>query len=92
NRNTRHCDIDHTLAWEHGGTTTPENLAHLCRWHHTLKHHGGWTVKQTSPGTLEWTSPHGNLITTQPPPGPHFSNPEADPEPNPKTVETPPPF
>ena len=45
NRDARWCDIDHTIAWEDGGTSTPDNLAHLCRGHHTIKHHGGWTVR-----------------------------------------------
>lgn len=32
------CDIDHGHDWAHGGTTCSENLHHLCRRHHTLKH------------------------------------------------------
>ncbi len=63
NRDARYTDIDHTIPWEDGGRTVPENLACLCRGHHTLKHHGGWTVKQTSPGVLEWTSPQGRVVT-----------------------------
>jgi len=35
----RRCDVDHTVAREHGGPTRIENLAHLCRRHHVLKHH-----------------------------------------------------
>ncbi|MFF2633465.1 HNH endonuclease, partial [Microbacterium sp. NPDC058021] len=35
------------------------NLAHLCKRHHTLKHHTAWTVTQHPDGTLEWTSPTG---------------------------------
>src|SRR5690606_28091243 len=35
--NAERCDIDHTIAWEHGGSTSPGNLAHLCRKHHTLR-------------------------------------------------------
>ena len=66
-RDARHCDIDHTVAWEHGGTTVPENLAVLCRGHHTLKHHSRWRVKQVTPGVLEWTSPLGRIIATESP-------------------------
>ncbi|MCH6229205.1 HNH endonuclease [Microbacterium sp. CFH 31415] len=40
------CEIDHTVAWEHGGATALDNLAPLCKGHHTLKHHGGWRVNQ----------------------------------------------
>jgi hypothetical protein len=60
------CDIDHTIAAEVGGPTEAGNLAHLCRGDHTLKHHGGWTVRQTEPGVLEWTSPNGYVHTDRP--------------------------
>jgi hypothetical protein len=59
-------DIDHTLAWEHDGKTKAENLALLCPGCHTLKHLPGWSVKQISPGVLEWTSPHGIVATDYP--------------------------
>jgi hypothetical protein len=91
NRDARWCDIDHTIAWADGGTSTPDNLAHLCRGHHTIKHHGGWTVRQTSPGMLEWTSPRGRTVTAHTaddasPPGPHF-HPERQ-----QSEHEPPPF
>ncbi len=35
------CDVDHTIDAAHGGETRTDNLAQLCRSHHTLKHHGG---------------------------------------------------
>lgn len=76
NRDARHCDIDHTIPWESGGRTVPENLAILCRGHHTLKHHDGWKVRQTAPGVLEWTTPLGRTIRSdgsdEGPPGPRF--------------------
>ena len=91
NRDARWCDIDHTIAWEDGGTSTPDNLAHLCRGHHTIKHHGGWSLRQTSPGVLEWTSPRGRTITVHTaddasPPGPQF-RPEGQ-----QSEHEPPPF
>ncbi len=67
------CDLDHTTAWETGGPSTPENLAHLCRAHHPLKHHGGWAVKQVTPGVLEWTSPTGRVVTDRPDTWPIFT-------------------
>ena len=30
--------LDHVLAWEHGGTSVPENLKNECGVHHRLKH------------------------------------------------------
>ena len=63
---TSRCDIDHTTAREHDGPTELTNLAHLCRRHHTLKHHSAWRVRQTPDGVLHWTSPTGREYPDQP--------------------------
>jgi hypothetical protein len=62
------CEIDHTIAWELGGTTSLLNLAPICKGHHIVKHHGGWTVRQVdgSGGALEWTSPSGRRYRVEP--------------------------
>ena len=60
------CDIDHSIAWEHGGHTSLGNLSPLCRGHHMVKHHGGWTVSQHDGGALEWISPSGRGYVVQP--------------------------
>lgn len=62
------CQIDHTVAWEHGGSTSLRNLAPLCQGHHTIKHHGGWIVRQVdgSGGALEWISPMGRRYVVAP--------------------------
>ncbi|WP_402463004.1 HNH endonuclease signature motif containing protein [Isoptericola aurantiacus] len=77
----RRADLDHTRAWADGGRTDADNLAHLCRHHHVLKHQSAWTVRtapRTPParggptgeppwgGTLEWTSPTGRRHLTTP--------------------------
>jgi len=62
----RRCDIDHTTAREHDGPTEVTNLAHLCRRHHTLKHHSAWRVRQTPDGVLHWTSPTGRSYPDRP--------------------------
>ncbi|NKE10228.1 DUF222 domain-containing protein [Kocuria subflava] len=53
------CDIDHTVAWEDGGHTDADNLSHLCRTHHRLKHQGSpfgsWAVEHS--GTPDRTTP-----------------------------------
>ncbi|WP_188668327.1 HNH endonuclease signature motif containing protein, partial [Tersicoccus solisilvae] len=46
-------DVDHVRAWVDAGTTVPENLAHLCRKHHVLKHHSGWSVTTGSGGEAD---------------------------------------
>ena len=49
-------DLDHTTAWADGGTTGADNLAHLCRHHHVLKHQAGWTARHRPPrGSLPGT-------------------------------------
>ncbi|WP_053352383.1 HNH endonuclease signature motif containing protein [Leucobacter musarum] len=61
------CDLDHTVDAALGGATATDNLAHLCRGHHTLKHHTGWLVEQRDGGDLLWTSPTGRKIPDRPP-------------------------
>ena len=60
------CDVDHTVAAAHDGSTDVRNLAHLCRRHHTLKHHSAWRVRQRGGGVLEWTSPTGHVVSDVP--------------------------
>ena len=67
-RPAKQCDLDHTTAWAHGGTTRATNLAHLCRHHHRLKHESRWTVTRQPTGTTTWTTPTGHTHTTDPPP------------------------
>ncbi|MBF4458625.1 HNH endonuclease signature motif containing protein [Pseudoclavibacter sp. VKM Ac-2867] len=60
------CDLDHTHAWEHGGTTSIDNLCGLCRGHHVMKHATAWTVRQLGGGVLEWRTPSGKSYTDRP--------------------------
>lgn len=60
------CQIDHSIAWEHGGSTALSNLGPLCQGHHTVKHRGGWAIRQLDGGAIEWTSPLGRRYVVQP--------------------------
>jgi hypothetical protein len=62
------CEIDHRIAWEHGGETRLENLNPFGKGHHIVKHHGGWTVRDVegSFGAVEWISPTGRRYIVQP--------------------------
>jgi len=63
----RHSDLDHTRDWAYAnGPTDHDNLAHLSRGHHMLKHHGGWSVQQTASGNINWTSFLGREYTVEP--------------------------
>ncbi|KXC05689.1 HNH endonuclease signature motif containing protein [Microbacterium hominis] len=66
-RPAHRCDHDHTTAAADGGPTAPDNLAHLCRRHHTVKHHTAWQVRHLGHGTLQWTSPTGRHYQDHPP-------------------------
>lgn len=69
-RPARTCDIDHTRDFQYGGATRADNLAHLCRHHHRLKHMTRWNVERDpgDPARLTWTSPTGHRSTDDPPP------------------------
>ena len=58
-RTARRCDCDHIEPSARAGPTCPCNLAALCRRHHRVKTHGGWTYTPIEPGTYLWTSHHG---------------------------------
>lgn len=59
-------DLDHGHAWAEGGTTSADNLAHLCRGDHTRKHTLGWRMQHLPGGTIRWTSPMGRTYLTEP--------------------------
>ncbi|KQQ05343.1 hypothetical protein ASG06_01715 [Rathayibacter sp. Leaf185] len=59
-------DVDHSVEWQDGGATDADNLAHLCRHHHRLRHTTTWTLRHRPGGVLEWTSPTGRRHVTLP--------------------------
>lgn len=65
-RRAEGCDIDHTVDHAHGGPTAVGNLAHLCRFHHVLKHHTAWEVRRLGNGELAWRDPAGASHRTRP--------------------------
>ena len=67
-RKARNCDLDHTIDNQYGGETRADNLMHLCRHHHRLKHISKWTVARDSAGRVRWTSPTGFVRAADPPP------------------------
>ncbi len=55
------CDVHHLVPSEEGGLTNEQNLALVCRFHHTLIHQGGWKLIRQRDGRLLTTSPCRSL-------------------------------
>ncbi len=68
-RVSRDLDLDHVEPWRaqsgggpgQSGPTRTDNLTPLGRFHHRLKTHGRWTVRQPFDGILVWRDPHGQI-------------------------------
>jgi hypothetical protein len=70
-RLARTSDLDHTVDYQYGGATRADNLAHLCRHHHRLKHMTRWRVEPAPDkpeSRVTWTSPTGHQRDADPPP------------------------
>ncbi len=65
-RRAARCDLDHSTAWAAGGSTSADNLAHLCRKHHRLKHMARWRLTQDPGGVLVWRTPSGREYRDEP--------------------------
>jgi hypothetical protein len=68
-------DLDHSIPFDHqnplrGGWTAGFNLDPKCRTHHRIKTflsgEGGWSTRQLTGGTIEWTSPTGRTYRSTP--------------------------
>jgi len=57
-------DLDHAQSWETGGHTSIENIGALCRRHHRLKTHDGWSLESFPDGSCTWRSPLGKEFFT----------------------------
>ena len=62
---SRHRQIDHTIPYrppDDGGPpgqTGMHNLGPMTSYHHRIKTHSRWHVRQPFPGVFVWRSPHG---------------------------------
>ena len=60
-------DLHHVDRWNDGGATDLENLACLCRFHHSVTHSAGWQMSAhrptpTEPHRFEWITPTGDTL------------------------------
>jgi hypothetical protein len=75
------CDVDHTIPYSENGTTCVDNLAHLCRAHHNLKHHTRIQMRNLGDGIIQWTSAAGRTYYTHPAGDVAAPRPQPDPPP-----------
>ena len=58
-------DLDHTQAYEHAtgapGQSRMDNYGPMGRFHHRVKTHGRWQVRQPFDGIYVWRDPHGHF-------------------------------
>ena len=65
---SRRTDLDHTLRYQSlnkggpPGQTAVGKLGPHVRYHHRVKTHGQWNVRQPEPGTWVWRTPHGRIF------------------------------
>jgi hypothetical protein len=60
-----HGEADHTQPWPHGDTCE-HNISPPCARHHHAKHAPGWSLDQSEPGHMIWTTPGGRTYRTGP--------------------------
>ena len=59
---SRDQQVDHTVAYRTGGPPGQSrvgNYGPMTAFHHRVKTHGGWQVRQPFPGVHVWRDPHG---------------------------------
>jgi hypothetical protein len=59
---TTHLDAHHVRWWRRGGPTDLDNLALICRHHHTLLHDHRYLMTATGRGTFTFARPDGTPI------------------------------
>jgi Domain of unknown function (DUF222)/HNH endonuclease len=67
NRRAQRCELDHRIPYQSGGSTSPENLAAVCKRHHNAKHTAGWSPHREPDGSHTWTSPTRHHYHSRPP-------------------------
>jgi hypothetical protein len=54
---SRRTDLHHIVWWHHGGRTSADNLAPVCKRHHTLIHAKAYIICRLGPGQYSFTHP-----------------------------------
>jgi hypothetical protein len=62
-------DVHHITHKKHGGKTSVKDCVLLCQYHHDIViHRWGWKIELLPDGSVRATGPHGQVISSQPPP------------------------
>jgi hypothetical protein len=56
------CEVHHLVTWAHGGTTSLDNLALLCRRHHRAVHEDGFVLLGSPRSGLRTIRPDGTPV------------------------------
>ncbi|MDE2852288.1 MAG: DUF222 domain-containing protein [Acidobacteriota bacterium] len=67
---SKHCDAHHIVHWADGGETKLSNLVLLCRRHHRLLHEGGFRVRLSKDGAVQFFHGPGRPLEQSPAPPP----------------------
>ncbi len=67
---SKHCDAHHIVHWADGGETKLSNLVLLCRRHHRLLHEGGFSVRMSEAGAVQFFQRRGRPLEQRPAPPP----------------------
>lgn len=67
---SKHCDAHHIVHWADGGETKLSNLVLLCRRHHRLLHEGGFCVRMSEAGAVQFFHRRGRPLEQSPAPPP----------------------
>ncbi|MCM3662328.1 DUF222 domain-containing protein, partial [Georgenia satyanarayanai] len=62
----RRCQLDHTVPWNAGGTTSMLGLEDLCTHDHILKTSGQFQLRRLGSGAYEWVTPSGHIYRRHP--------------------------
>jgi hypothetical protein len=68
NRPADKTEIDHTIRYNDGGVTSPDNTSSLCRKHNLMRERSPWDCSQPIPGKLVFRTPTGRVHVTEPDP------------------------
>jgi hypothetical protein len=65
---TRLLDSHHVRHWVTDGRTELPNLLSLCRYHHSLCHRDGWSIRGDPNGEVSFVRPDETILAPGPPP------------------------